>query len=280
MHTSDARLRGGGFKSRYRESLAWIPLDDGTVSGLLSVQSIRTAVTTFILTALVGLVPKKDGVAIWGSVGEFNVTLGVAVGLALILSLVTTLVATLCLDYSIRFSWTPAEARLKNRSPSLTGAALTAALKAASELADNTKFTLRDKARVLNEIGFYFLMWAIAALPAFFSVYACLASSFLVYVVTWCYYFFPGNDPGGVIKTATTSSDPLAQAITGLISKAAGQVVAEELNRAANEAEVSAKQAKDAADAAAHSSRVAHEAAQAAQALASELAKRIQGPAS
>ena len=255
MHSLDMRLEGKGFLHQHEISNSRLQLDDGAVSALLSTQSIRTAVTTFILTATVGQIPKTNGLPDWSNVRPFTYALGATVCMTLVVSLVTTLVATLCFDHSIRFTWSPTE-------PS-TGLTLTETQRAA----ENTKLDLRMKAKNLNAIGFYCLMWSLAALPALLDPLACLVSVLVVYVVTWAYYFFPTVNVS-VYKTASPVSEPLAQAMAQLVSTGTNQVNTAASAEASAKAAEAAKKAADAARAAAESAQIASGAAGRAEAAA------------
>jgi hypothetical protein len=259
------RLKGKGFLYQHEISNSRLQLDDGAVSGLLSAQSIRTAVTTFILTATVSQIPKTNGLPDWSNVRQFTIALGATVCMTLVISLVTTLVATLCFDHSIRFTWSPTEP-----SSGLT-------LAQTQEAAENTKLDLRMKAKNLNSIGFYCLMWSLAALPALIDPRACLVAVLVVYVVTWAYYFFPTvNVP--VHKTASPVSEPLAQAMVQLVATGTNQVNTTASAEASAKAAEAAKKAADAARTAADAAEIANAAAGRAEAAARIAAADAQKP--
>lgn len=263
MHSFDRMFKGKGFLHQHDLSNSRLQLDDGTVSGLLSAQSIRTAVTTFILTATVSQIPKTNGVPDWSQVRPFSYTLGAIVCVTLVISLVTTLVASLCFDYSIRFTWSPTEES--------SGATLAVT----QEAADNTKLDLRMKAGNLNAIGFYCLMWSLAALPALLDPIACLIAVLVVYLVTWSDHFFPTvNVP--VHKTTTSISEPLAKALSTLISAGTDQVNAADSAVASAAAAEAAKEAAEAARVAAEAARNAQTAASKAEVAAKIAADRTE----
>ena len=87
------------------------------------------------------------------------------VSLSLGLSMVMTLVSILCYDYSVRFEWKQQE----------------------------IKEHLRRKGHMLGTFGFYFLMWAIAAVPALADYFLGLIAALIVYLLMWIYYFLPKN---------------------------------------------------------------------------------------
>jgi hypothetical protein len=235
MHAGDRLFRGHGFQDQHHRSFARLQLDDGSVSGILSVQSIRTAVTTFILTGLVNQIPKDKGLPMWGELTPFKLQLGVFAGGVLVISLVTTLVASLCFDYSIRFTWEPPEARPEAGSLDLDST---------KKVAASTKMDLRMKAKNLNAIGFYCLMWSLAALPALLHWRAAFFAGIVVYGVTWSYYFFPNDPEPNVFKSSSSVPAPLADAMVKLVTRAVDQVNATAAREAARAAAEETKKAE------------------------------------
>jgi hypothetical protein len=265
MHAGDRLLNGRGFQDQHHRSFARLQLDDGSVSGILSVQSIRTAVTTFILTGLVSQIPKVNGLPTWEAVTPFKLQLGVFVGGVLLISLVTTLVASLCFDYSIRFTWEPPEARSEPGSLDLENT---------KRMAANTKMDLRMKAKNLNAIGFYCLMWSLAALPTLLHWGAAFFAGIVVYGVTWSYYFFPTIPQDKVYKSSSPVPAPLADAMVKLVARAVDQVNAMAAREAARSAADQTKKAEQLAKDTAEAAEKAKESAAKAATLANS---RVEG---
>lgn len=199
MHRIDKAKGGNGFLDRYEKADPRMQLSDSVVSGLLTVQGIRSAVQVGLLIALVSAAGPPHaylpiGGDVWTRPGD--VFLALVCG-ALALSVVTTLVAVLCYDFSIRFAWSDG---------------------------DDTKHQLQTKARDFNEIGFYLMMWALAGTPLRWDRRLGLASILVIFLVMWTYYFFstedrqsdnrkPGSDAAAALGAVANSATAAAKAL-------------------------------------------------------------------
>ena len=100
------------------------------------------------------------------------------VAVALAMSAVTTLAALLCYDYSLRYDW--------NAKPMV-------------------KLALRRKAHKFGVVGFYGLMWSLAAATALIDPLLSILAAGGIYFVMWCYYFFPKKTVLTLPERVTTS---------------------------------------------------------------------------
>jgi hypothetical protein len=180
MHGLDRR-EWMGFKALHDEDpKTLVNLDDSVVSGMLTVQSVRAAMTVGMLGMFINWQVKAAQSPFqppvqWGPLLKTPsaVFLGL-VAIALAVSAMTTLAALLCYDYSLRFDWTT-----KSR----------------------VKLALRRKAHKLGVWGFYCLMWSLCAATALIDSAICIVAIASVYVVMWYYYFFPTNTLDTLIAT-------------------------------------------------------------------------------
>ena len=175
MHAIDSHAFGLRFLHSIngtRQSMA-----DAPMNGFLTNLSIRAALTTFLLVwlsrgAADGSLwgePEEDFLR-WSAIAQSpSAFLFVMIAATLGLSLMTTMAALLCTDYSLRFEWPDRANKQPNR----------------------VKLELRRKAHRFHVIGFYCLMWSLAAATALVDYFVCLIASTAVFSVMWSYYFFP-----------------------------------------------------------------------------------------
>jgi hypothetical protein len=216
MHNT--RASALGFRFLHGINGAKHRMDETPMNGFLTNLSIRAAITTFLLVALFQaqntykIVPDRTDPqflrwdAIWASPRAFMFVL---VAGALGLSLITTMAALLCTDYSLRFEW-----------PDRTDA---------DKQPNRVKLALRRKAHQFHVIGFYCLMWSLAAATALLDYFVCLATTMAVFLAMWSYYFFPeGVEYSTVPNLRNLSARDAESALerAGLIGK--GTVVTSE----------------------------------------------------
>jgi hypothetical protein len=152
------------------------------MNGFLTTLSIRAAITTFLLVGLLqaqnsyAIIPRQQVAnrflawdAIWLSP---RACIFLLVASVLGLSLIATMAALLCTDYSLRFEWPRRRDRGANR----------------------VQLVLRQKAHQFNVIGFYCLMWSLAAATALVDYVVAFTTALVVFLVMWSYYFFPEGE--------------------------------------------------------------------------------------
>lgn len=199
--------RAVGFRYLHALNGAKHRMEDTPINGFLTILSIRAAITIFLLVGLLqtqvnyGLLPPRAGVhsVDWPRMAEApSAVFFVFVGAALGVSLVSTMAALLCSDYAQRFEWTDRP----DKQPNLV------------------KLALRRKAHQFNVLGFYCLMWSLAAATALVDYAVCLVASLVVFLAMWTYYFFePGLDDaadaadGGAERSADDPGVPEAPAV-------------------------------------------------------------------
>lgn len=169
MHRLDERQQAYGFLYYFlKDSRTVFEVEEGALRGLLTVQSIRSALTLGVLLALLS---ERDDLL--GQVaitpGNALVTPGVmffALAVAgLSGSALTTLAAIQSYDYALRFKW--------------------------AEEKKNVKLEFVKKAHRLGVIGFYCLMWSLTTASALAGPLVGLAATSAVFLVMWYYYYFP-----------------------------------------------------------------------------------------
>ncbi len=179
--------QGRGLKNVYRTAVrSQISLDDGAVSGMLSVLSIRAAITFGVLVALVtwqgktGDSPLVSLPIAWKSLSKSPLALIFATIIVVLgLSIITTLAASLCYEYSIKVDW-----RFKSK----------------------VKLQLRQKGHWFGVIGFYCLMWSLAAITALVNPDVCMAAIAVIFFIMWWFYFF-STDVLEVPKVTTQAAE-------------------------------------------------------------------------
>jgi len=174
MHRSDKKRHLYGFVDlHHTNGHTHLELAEGSLRGLLTVQSIRVALTLGVLGALLD----RGGtiltlLTLESVVKDPTVTLFTAATAGLALSTLTTLAALQCYDYALRFVWGEPKA--------------------------NVKLKLVQKAHRLGKAGFYSLTWSLTAATALIRPGAGLIVTAVVFYVMWYVYFFP-------LKTRTRS---------------------------------------------------------------------------
>jgi len=194
--------QGRGLKNVYRAVVrSRLNLEDAAVSGMLSVLSIRAAITFGVLVALVTWQGKTGDAHLinlpitWKELG--NSPLGVIFATIVVIlgvSIITTLVASLCYEYSIKVDW-------GSKS--------------------KVKLQLRQKGHWFGVIGFYSLMWSLAAITALLNADVCMAAIAVIFFVMWWFYFF-SIDVLEVPKVTTQSASSVTANSATLIGMVQG----------------------------------------------------------
>lgn len=187
---------GRGLKNVYRAVVrSRLSLDDGAVSGMLSVLSIRAAITFGVLVALVTWQEKTGDPHLvtlpiaWKELGSSPLGVIFATIIVILgLSIITTLVASLCYEYSIKVDW---------------------------GCKSKVKLQLRQKGHWFGVIGFYCLMWSLAAITALLNADVCMAAIVVIFLVMWWFYFFP-IDVLEVITQPASSVSPTSATLNGI----------------------------------------------------------------
>ncbi|HEY1801932.1 MAG TPA: hypothetical protein VGG46_13465 [Terriglobales bacterium] len=192
----DRGKRRGLISVYYSHPASLMNLDDSAVSGMLSVLSIRAAITLGILVALLNYQdrilaphPVKRSLVLQSLLDPPLTAILAIVVVVLAASIVTTLVSSLCYEYSIKVDWSSKT---------------------------KMKLALRQKAHWLGVIGFYCLMWSLAAITALLDAYVCVFVIFGIFFIMWLFYFFrtdildapttTTNQPENVTATSATLS--------------------------------------------------------------------------
>jgi hypothetical protein len=168
MHGRDEAQKAAGFLYFYRlDPRTTYEAAEGALRGLLTVQSIRSALT---LGALLALLSRREDLLGQvsmnpeGVVGTPPVVFFVLAVAGLSGSALTTLAAIQSYDYALRFSW--------------------------PEPKDQVKLEFVKKAHRFGVIGFYCLMWSLTAAAALAGTLVGLIATSAVFVVMWYYYYF------------------------------------------------------------------------------------------
>lgn len=205
MHKGDTHRRGWGFQHVYRHghNASHERREQHFVPAVLTVESIRAAMTAVILAALLDESNRTSflpGTLVRGGVlsilGQPRTAFFLLVISVLAFSLVTTMAALLCYEYATRFTWRD----------------------------DWPKVDLLQKAFHFGVWGFYCLMWSLAVVPVLVDYRLGFLSILVVFVIMWLYYFFPERREdlppfhstihGGITEAETLrpdSSDELAR---------------------------------------------------------------------
>ncbi len=184
IHAWDARSlkKGGsppwGFKyARFVGDKAGHDLSEGVIRAMLTIQSIRAAITIGMLFTVVNLWRQSANgdfrtifeasflETLWSTLGSPAATMGALVLAALVFSIAATLAAIQCYDYSIRYDWLKAEKPL-------------------------VKQALVGKAHVFTRYGFYSLMAALTASVTVVEPVLSIFTTLVVFLVMWKYYYF------------------------------------------------------------------------------------------
>lgn len=186
----------GGFKYVRSEGIkAPHDLSEGVIRAMLTIQSIRAAITIGMLFTVVNLWRQSaTGVfgtiletpfleTLWGTLASPAATMGALVVAALTCSIAATLAAIQCYDYSIRYQWNHAKKPL-------------------------AKQALVGKAHEFTRYGFYSLMAALTASATVVEPMLSIFTTLIVFVVMWKYYYFyeAGKMSGESFQTASVPS--------------------------------------------------------------------------
>ena len=163
--------RGYGLRYVYYSFDSKHRLDDNVISGVLSRESIQGAITLLILSTLIDKGRAPSGLT--EIIRDPSVLVFSVVTAALGASVITTLAAILCYDYSSRFTWP-----------------------------DPVRSIFISKGHDLGRVGFYTLMWSLAAITALLNYVLCMFMILGVFLVMWWYYFFPVSRIEDALKDA------------------------------------------------------------------------------
>jgi hypothetical protein len=185
-------VRSNGIRARH-------DLSEGVIRAMLTIQSIRAAITIGMLFTVVNIwrqsangnfraifaTPFSE--TLRGTLASPASTMGALVLAALICSITTTLAAIQCYDYSIRYDW----------------------LKAGKPLA---KQALVGKAHGFTRYGFYSLMAALTASVMVVEPALSIFTTMVVFLAMWKYYYF--YEPTTAVPEAPASAPSPSVATT------------------------------------------------------------------
>jgi hypothetical protein len=222
MHKLDVRQKAAGFVYFYKHHIARTSYEEkeGPLRGLLTVQSIRSALTLGMMLALL-----SHREALLGSIridaetiiGVPKVTFFALAVVGLAGSALSTLAAIQSYDYALRFTWGKEKASIKQE--------------------------FVKKAHRLGVFGFYCLMWSLIASAVLAGAVSGLLAVSAVFLVMWYYYYFPPLTLETRAKRAakevpkSASATPVhASSLAASLGKKEGEVVTfDEQWRAARE---------------------------------------------
>ena len=169
MHFFDKPQNACGFLYFKRSGIKTnFDISEGALRGLLTVQSIRSALTLGILLVLLRERENLLGevvidVASFSGTPEIMFFVLAVVGLSG--SVLTTLAAIQSYDYALRFDWGQEKKKVKEG--------------------------FVEKAHHLGVIGFYCLIWSLVASTHLFGPLIGQVATSVVFVLLWYYYYFP-----------------------------------------------------------------------------------------